>query len=642
MKNRELIKKALIIRKFEEKLLSLFSDGQLHGTVHTCIGQEWIGIAAASILKHTDTIFSNHRCHGHFLSWTNDISGLFAEILGRSNGVCGGLGGSQHLYAQGFYSNGIQGGMVPIAAGQAFAEKLSGSNNICLVFIGDGTWGQGVLYEALNIASKHQLPLLVVVENNMYAQSTHNAETLAGSIKQRAAAFDIEYDLADMWQLESLFDKFDNAAEYVRKRSEPFILEIETYRLKGHSKGDDYRDKAEILKYEELDLLNQMSKDKPHEMNMIIKEVEVVIENELQKAQNGGVLQIDDLIQKSDYKSISWEDRYFERDRVVNILNKTFRDSLTRNQNILMLGEDLKAPYGGAFKITKELSSLFANRVLNMPISESALIGVGTGMALGGYIPIVEIMFGDFLTLGFDQLFNHACKFNFMYNKNVTVPLVVRTPMGGRRGYGPTHSQSIEKHFLGIENLDVLALNCRVSPGLIYEELLFDIKSPTLVIENKVLYTRYLHTEPIAGFEVLFSNEKYPTLRISPKNKRADITLFCYGGILEEVERAIEYVFEEHEIICEVICPSLIYPLNIAPIIESINLTRKLLLVEEGSSFAALGSEVIAQITERGVRTDIVNRICWDSYVPASYDLEKLALPNEKIIADKLREMANG
>src|SRR5262249_5196901 len=132
---RRLYTRALTIRSVEQTLLNLFTQGKLSGTVHTCIGQEFSGIAIAEALRRGDLIFSNHRCHGHFLARTGNVEGLVAELMGKQSGVCGGRGGSQHLCSEGFYSNGIQGGIVPVAAGLAFALELRGSENIALVFV---------------------------------------------------------------------------------------------------------------------------------------------------------------------------------------------------------------------------------------------------------------------------------------------------------------------------------------------------------------------------------------------------------------------------------------------------------------------------------------------------------------------------
>ena len=161
--------KAMMIRAVEQKLLDLFMEGKLVGTVHTCIGQEFTGLAVCGALRPGDLVYSNHRCHGHFLAFTDNIIGLIGEVMGKRSGVCGGRGGSQHLCSKGFYSNGIQGGIVPVAAGLAMTLKLRHPGQIGVVFIGDGTLGEGVIYETMNIASKWQLPLLIVLEHNQYA-----------------------------------------------------------------------------------------------------------------------------------------------------------------------------------------------------------------------------------------------------------------------------------------------------------------------------------------------------------------------------------------------------------------------------------------------------------------------------------------
>ena len=183
-----LLRKAVLIRTVENKLLQLFSEGKLNGTVHTCVGQEFSALAFAGQLTKEDTVFSNHRCHGHYISFTGDHEGLLAELMGKKTGVCGGIGGSQHLCKDNFYSNGIQGGIVPVAAGMALANKLKGDQNIVVVYIGEGMLGEGVVYEALNIISKWSLPILIVCENNYYAQSTPVKINLAGDILKRADA----------------------------------------------------------------------------------------------------------------------------------------------------------------------------------------------------------------------------------------------------------------------------------------------------------------------------------------------------------------------------------------------------------------------------------------------------------------------
>src|SRR5580658_4374752 len=155
--------RAFLIRAFEQRLLQLFSEGRLFGTVHTCIGQEFTGIAVAEHLQPGDLIFSNHRCHGHYLARTGDVAGLLAEIMGRETGTCGGRGGSQHICGGGVFSNGVQGGIAPVAAGMALARQLTTGHpvdRIVVVFLGDGSLGEGVVYETLNLVAKWSLPVL--------------------------------------------------------------------------------------------------------------------------------------------------------------------------------------------------------------------------------------------------------------------------------------------------------------------------------------------------------------------------------------------------------------------------------------------------------------------------------------------------
>jgi len=178
----ELWRRVLLIRRFEELLLRMFESGDIVGTTHCCIGQEANAVGVASCLRADDFVVSNHRCHGHYLARTGDVEGLLAEMMGRSAGAVGGRGGSQHLHVENFISNGILGGGTPIAVGTALAHKLEKTGAVTVCFIGDGTFGEGVLYEALNLASLWRLPVLFVVENNRYSQSTPIEKNLAGSL----------------------------------------------------------------------------------------------------------------------------------------------------------------------------------------------------------------------------------------------------------------------------------------------------------------------------------------------------------------------------------------------------------------------------------------------------------------------------
>ena len=239
--------RTFFIRRFEETLLDLFSLGKLVGTTHTYIGQEANAVGVIENLDPSrDVVFSNHRCHGHYLAFTDDAFGLLCEVMGKAPGVCGGKGGSQHLCKGNFYSNGVLGSIVPVATGIALAEKKKGTGAVSAVFLGDGTLGEGVTYESLNMASLWELPVLFVVENNHYAQSTPVELELAGSIATRGAAFGLETGELDTTDVEAIHEAAAQAISRIRETSAPYFLVLNTYRFSPHSKSDDQRDPAEI------------------------------------------------------------------------------------------------------------------------------------------------------------------------------------------------------------------------------------------------------------------------------------------------------------------------------------------------------------------------------------------------------------
>jgi TPP-dependent pyruvate/acetoin dehydrogenase alpha subunit len=230
------------IRHFEETVLNNFPKGVFSGTTHTYLGQEANAAGVLAHLQSGDIVFSNHRCHGHFIAYGGDLRSLFAEMMGKATGVCGGRGGSQHLQWDNFYSNGVQGGIVPVATGMALAEKHKNTGAVAICFLGDGTLGQGVVYESFNLASLWGAPILYVVENNQIAQTTPTVQAVAGDMALRFAAFDIfavELDTSDVLEISAAAkDLLDD----IRSQGTPRGLILHTQRFGPHSKGDDTRD----------------------------------------------------------------------------------------------------------------------------------------------------------------------------------------------------------------------------------------------------------------------------------------------------------------------------------------------------------------------------------------------------------------
>jgi TPP-dependent pyruvate/acetoin dehydrogenase alpha subunit len=281
-----LYKTMLLIRRFEERLLAEFSTGNLVGTTHAYIGQEANAAGIFSVTESNDVVFSNHRCHGHFLAYGGEPYQLAAELMGKATGLVGGRGGSQHIQWRNFYSNGIQGGIVPVATGMALAEKARQTGKVVLAFIGDGTLGEGVLYESLNMAALWKLPILLVLEDNRIAQTTPVEKGVAGSMSVRFSAFGIpvwERDTTDVLEVSSVSME---ALRHVRSGVGPGCLILHTYRFSAHSKGDDPRlpeEIARILKYDPLTV--QGTRLTADEREKADNEVMVTVEDAFQRAE---------------------------------------------------------------------------------------------------------------------------------------------------------------------------------------------------------------------------------------------------------------------------------------------------------------------------------------------------------------------
>ncbi len=271
-----------LIRRFEETVLENFPRAVFYGTTHTYIGQEANAVGVLSQINDQDIAFSNHRCHGHFLAYGGSPHALFAELMGRTTGVCAGRGGSQHLHWRNFYSNGVLGGIVPIATGMALAEKFKNTGAVAIAFLGDGTLGEGVFYEALNLAALWNAPILFVLENNQIAQTTPIELAVAGEITLRFRTFDIPVEELDTSDVKEILPIAGHMLANVRTKSAPHALILNTVRFGPHSKGDDTRDPRYITELrKERDPVQLLGKYLEQETR---EEIELAVEQEISDA----------------------------------------------------------------------------------------------------------------------------------------------------------------------------------------------------------------------------------------------------------------------------------------------------------------------------------------------------------------------
>ncbi|WP_240196863.1 thiamine pyrophosphate-dependent dehydrogenase E1 component subunit alpha [Nonomuraea lactucae] len=267
----------LTIRAFELKLLDLYGRGLLNGTTHTCLGQEYVPVAVQPLLDPGDHVFSNHRGHGHYLARFQDLDGLLAEIMGREGAVCGGVGGSQHIRRDRYLSTGVQGESLPVAAGVALHLKRAEPGRLACVYIGDGTFGEGAVYEALNIIALWRLPVLVVVENNGIAQSTPVTSHLSGTIAGRAAAFGVGHCRVEGFDLAAIRHRLGPLVARVRQ-GVPLVAEFVTHRLGPHSKGDDARPEPAVREAREADWLSRYRTAHPAQVERLDHEARTLVD----------------------------------------------------------------------------------------------------------------------------------------------------------------------------------------------------------------------------------------------------------------------------------------------------------------------------------------------------------------------------
>ncbi len=334
---------------------------------------------------------------------------------------------------------------------------------------------------------------------------------------------------------------------------------------------------------------------------------------------------------------------------VLESLNQGLHQAFAQDEHVYLIGEDLLDPYGGAFKVGKGLSTKYPERVWTSPISEAAITGVGAGMALRGLRPVVEIMFGDFSTLIADQLINSITKFGGMYGRDVHVPLVIRAPMGGRRGYGPTHSQTLEKLYLGVPGLRTLAPNALGDPGNLLKKAILEDDGPVFFVENKLLYLKpVLDEAALSDFDVqtITATETYAptyTLRVKGAPSPA-LTLAAYGYTAELARQAqLRLAFEE-EIFCELVVPSQLSPFPAAGALEhslhaSIAESKAVLAIEEGTYTLGWGAEVLARSAQAFSNLKAERLAAADRPIPASAPLEEAALPSVQDIMDAVQRM---
>ena len=597
-----------LIRVFEERVSELYRDSEVPGFVHLSTGQEASAVGACWPLAVTDVITSNHRGHGHCLAKGLPPEPMMAELLARATGTNKGLGGSMHIADPDlgiFGANGIVAAGVPIAGGAALAAKLRG-RGVVVSFFGDGAVAQGAFHEAANLAALWRLPMVFFCENNGYAEFSPIADQHPVPMAARAAGYGLEYVPVDGNDVEAVAAVMTDAVGRIRAGGGPMFVEAITYRWHGHYEGDPekYRSKDELTEWQQRDPLaitraRLLGRGvEAEKLDRIEAEVRARIDAAVDAARQApppdmSVLRSSVYAPRPAVPEPDWtpapDGEIF---RTMDAVRLALEGELEANPEMFLAGVDV-GKGGNVFALTRGLYAKWPDRLLDTPISETAVMGLAVGGAMAGMTPVVELMYLDFLGVCFDQILNQAAKLRFMTGGKARMGLVIRTQFGGGRSSGSQHSQSLEALLAHVPGLTVVMPS---TPADTYGLLRAAIRDPNPVvfIENRQLYGM---KGPKPPADYLLPLGKAKVVR-----EGTDLTIVSVSRMVHEAVAAAE-ALAPRGISAEVIDLRTVAPLDKDTILASLAKTNRLLIAHEGVTDFGIGAEIAALAVYQGFWT---------------------------------------
>jgi 2-oxoisovalerate dehydrogenase E1 component len=644
----ELYKNLLFPRMIEEKMLVLLRQGKI-SKWFSGIGQEAISVGATLALQPDEWIMPLHRNLGVFTSRKMPLKDLFKQWQGAQEGYSKGRERSFHFGNKDHFICGMishLGPQLAIADGVALAYKLKEQKKVSLAFTGDGGTSEGDFHEALNVAAVWDLPVIFIIENNGYGLSTPvNEQYRCESLVDKAKGYGMEGIKIDGNNILTVYETIKGVREYCIKNQKPYLIECMTFRMRGH-------EEASGVKYVPKELFEEWQVKDPikNYEQYLIKE-KVLTEIAIADIRNEFKQQIESELKEGfDIKPIvantqdEVKDVYAKRSsvithrtseekreaRLLDGIKEALQQSMQKHPNLVLMGQDI-AEYGGAFKITDGLMAEFGkSRVRNTPLCESAIVGTALGLSLEGYKSVMEMQFGDFVTVGFNQIINNLAKIHYRWGQNADV--VIRMPTGGGVGAGPFHSQSNEAWFVHTPGLKVVYPSTpEDAKGLLIAAI--NDPNPVMYFEHKALYRSISGQLPSDYYEIEIGKAKQV-------RKGEDISIITYGA---GVHWATEYADAHPEISIDILDLRTLLPLDYEAIKETVNRTGKVLLLHEDTMIGGIGGEISAWISENcfsRLDAPIMRCASLDTPVPFSIDLEKNFMAKSRL-GDTVQKLVN-
>lgn len=606
-----LFEQMVLLRKFETAAQIACRKGETPGFLHLYIGQEATGVGVCAHLRRTDWVTSTHRGHGHALAKGANPGSVMAELFGRADGICGGRGGTMHLYDKSvglFGTNGIVGAGIGHAVGIGMAARQQGHDGIGVAFFGDGAANHGGFHEALNFAAVQRAPAVFVCENNLYATATPlKSITLNPEIAQRAASYGMPGVAVDGNDVFAVWNAMKEATERARAGKGPTLIEAKTYRTVGHHEGDPvigtYRTQEEVdawIKRDPIDMfrkrLTKVYGSATHEeLAQIETRIDAVVQEALEFARNSPEPDPATVRRHVFADPINPPEALLSRPagetRIQGWLDAVrdgIAEEMRANPAILYFGEGT-GERGGSFAHTKNLWAEFGGqRMVDTPISEQGFTAAAVGASATGARTVADLMFADFAFETAGQIFLQAAKLRYMSNGEMSAPMVVRAAAGALRSSGPHHSGSYHPVFAHMPGLIVcVPSNPADAKGLMKTAL--RAGDPVIMLEPKALFSSK-GAVPVTPEYIPFGSARIARIG-------TDITVVAAGQMVPRVMEAAEALAAQG-VSAEVIDLRTIMPLDVGSIVESVTKTHYLLVVDEAWAMCGIGAEIAQAINE--------------------------------------------
>jgi len=604
-----------------------------------------------------------------------------AELFGKESGYCKGRGGSMHIadFSVGHLgANAIVGGGVPIATGAATGLRYLKNKEIVCCFAGDGAYANGVVLESLNWANQFQftnhfagenafgLPIIFIIQNNHYGMTGRADNEVMGvtRLARRGVGFsenNMHAEVINGMDVLAVYEAIKRSSDKCKNGDGPVLLELDTYRYYGHSLSDprnEYRKREEENDWKKIDPIDNF-KMQLLQSNIITNKEIIKIETKVKvrnakaaiKAANSKDPDVSDVLKyiysdntivdipKKFTEEHSKNNNFIKRDddniiTYKDAIKEALYEEMLRDKRVIFFGEDV-ADYGGAFKATKGLLETFGReRVFNTPISEACICGTAVGASMVGLRPVAELMYMDFTLMSSDQISNQAAKWHYMSGAQIEIPIVIRASVGGGKGYGGQHSQSLESIFAHIPGLYILyPSTANDAKGML--KMAIRNNNPVLFCESQLLY----------GKKDYVPNEEYLIEVGQAKivSEGNDLTIVTWGPALYDSLDAAKKL-EENGKSVEVIDIRSIIPLDIDTIIKSVKKTGRCIVTTHAVTIGSFASEISAQINEIAfdyLDHPVIRLGSLNGIAPQSHVLEEEFLLNSDKIIEKINTIFN-